>query len=317
MKKIFISLALTVILSCLLVVGVSARELYLEEIPEDLLISGDTVTHFLVIEGEEYYGGSGSTVNSFNMDKIAEEIAKLEAEGGALNALGYTASDLGTKFLTKLVFPDTLNGTTVTYVDINNDETFKTKKYFTNCGYLAFPSSMTKTNDSNGCNGNIRCIDFGENSCLTSIPYCFMQNAKKLIRLKNMPKNLESIEANAFRWCSNLEGDENSQLYISAKTIKNKAFDNAMSNVESIVFDVNVKTLATESFSNGEVSDSMVTYIEFKCDVTEVSFPNCDSAANNGAFYFGANSAQRRPYSSLVCIILSNPAQKDCDGKHL
>ena len=70
MKKIFIALALTVILSCLLVVGVSARELYLEEIPEDLLISGDTVTHFLVIEGEEYYGGSGSTVNSFNMDKI-------------------------------------------------------------------------------------------------------------------------------------------------------------------------------------------------------------------------------------------------------
>jgi hypothetical protein len=142
-----------------------------------------------------------------------------------------------------------------------------------------------------------------------------MQNAKKLIRLKNMPKNLTSIEANAFKGCTRLEGDENSQLYISAKTIKNKAFDNAMTNVRSIVFDVNVKTLATESFSNGEVSDSMVTYIEFKCDVTEVSFPNCDSGANNGAFYFGANSTQRRPYSSLVCIILSNPAQSNCNGK--
>lgn len=315
MKKIFIALALTVILSCLLVVGVSARELYLEEIPEDLLISGDTVTHFLVIEGEEYYGGSGSTVNSFNMDKIAEEIAKLEAEGGALNALGYTASDLGTKYLTKLIIPGTLNGTTVTYVDINCDETFKTKTYFLNCGYLVFPSSMTKTNDSNGCNGNIRCIDFGENSQLKSIPYCFMNNAKKLIRLKNMPSSLETIEENAFRWCSALEGDENKQLYISAVTVKHKAFDNAMTNVRSIVFGENVKSLATESFSNGEVDSSHVKFIEFKCDVTAVSFPNCDSASNTGAFYFGANSSQRRPYSSLVCIILSNPAQKDCEGK--
>lgn len=315
MKKIVIALALTVILSCLLALGISAKELYLEEIPNDLKVSGDTVTHFLVIDGEEYFSGSGATLNQFNMDKIAEEIAKLELEGGELNALGYTSGDLGKKFLTKLVFPDTLNGTTVTYVDINCDETFKTKTYFLNCGYLAFPSSMTKTNDSNGCNGNIRCIDFGENSQLKSIPYCFMSSAKKLIRLINMPANLETIEENAFRWCSSLEGDENKQLYISAVTVKRKAFDNSMSNVESIVFDVNVKTLATESFSNGEVSDSMVTYIEFKCDVTKVSFPNCDSGANNGAFYFGANSSQRRPYSSLVCIILSNPAQKDCGGK--
>lgn len=315
MKKIFIALALTVILSCLLVLGISAKELYLEEIPNDLKVSGDTVTHFLVIDGEEYYGGSGSTVNLFNMDKIGEEIAKLEAEGGALHALGYKASDLGTKFLTKLVFPDTLNGTTVTYVDINCDETFKTKTYFLNCGYLAFPSSMTKTNDSNGCNGNIRCIDFGENSQLKSIPYCFMSSAKKLIRLKNMPGSLETIEENAFRWCASLEGDENKQLYISAVTVKHKAFDNAMHNVEGIIFGANVKSLATESFSNGEVDSSHVKFIEFKCDVTSVSFPNCDEKANSGAFYFGANSSQRRPYENLVCIILSNPAQKDCDGK--
>ena len=314
MKRIFIALALTVILSCLLVLGISAKELYLEEIPNDLKVSGDTVTHFLVIEGEEYYGGSGSTVNLFNMDKIGEEIAKLEAEGGALNALGYTASDLGTKYLTKLIIPGTYNGTTVTYVDINSDGRFKSQTYFRNCGYLEYPSSMTKTNDGNECNGQLRCIDFGENSCLANIPYCYMQNAKKLICLKNMPKNLETIEESAFRNCHSLEGDENGQLYISAKTIKKKAFDNAMTNVRSIVFGENVQSLATESFSNGEVASSMVTYIEFKCDVTRVSFPNCDAAANNGAFYFGANSSQRRPYSSLVCIILSNSAQADCDG---
>ena len=315
MKKIFIALALTVILSCLLVVGVSARELYLEEIPEDLLISGDTVTHFLVIEGEEYYGGSGSTVNSFNMDKIAEEIAKLEAEGGALNALGYTASDLGTKFLTKLIIPGTYNGTTVTNVDINNDDAFKKQPYFRNCGYLEYPSTTKTTNDGNECNGQIRCIDFGENSQLTAIPYCYMQNANKLIRLKNMPKNLEVIKDSAFRNCRLLQGDENGQLYISAKTIERKAFDNAMQYVESIVFGENVKTLATESFSNGEVSDPRVKYIEFKCDVTAVSFPNCDSGANIGAFYFGANSTQRKAYSSLACIVLSNPAQSGCNGK--
>ena len=314
MKKLFTLAAVMLILSCIFVLGVSAKELYLEEIPEDLKLENDTVTHFLVIDGEEYYGGSGATLNQFNMDKIAEEIAKLELEGGELNALGYNSGDLGKKFLTKLVFPDTLNGTTVTYVDINSDETFKTKTYFLNCGYLAFPSSMTKTNDSNGCNGNIRCIDFGENSQLKSIPYCFMSSAKKLIRLINMPANLETIEENAFRWCSNLEGDENGQLYISAVTVKRKAFDNAMTNVRSIVFGENVQALAVESFSNGEVPDSKVTYIEFKCDVTKVSFPNCDAGANIGAFYFGANSSQRHPYSSLACIILSNPAQAGCDG---
>ena len=314
MKKIFIAFSLTIIFSCLLVVGISAKELYLEKIPEDLKFEGDTVTHFLVIDGEEYFIGSGATINLFNMEKIGEEIAKAEADGGVLSALGYSASDLGTKFLTKLVFPSTFYGTTVTNVDINNNKSFKKQIYFSNCGYLEFPSTMTATNDSNEYNDNIRCIDFGENSQLKNIPGSFMYNAKKLIRIKNMPKNLDSIGTNAFRWCSSLEGDESKQLYISAKSIMNKAFDNAMHNVESIVFGENVQLLDVESFSNGEVPDPKVTYIEFKCDVTKVSFPNCDSASNRGAFYFGANSTQRAPYSSLVCIILSNPAQKDCDG---
>lgn len=316
MKKIFLTLAITMVFVCLFIVGVSAKELYLEEIPSDLKFSDDTVTHFLVIDGEEYYGGSGSTVNAFNMNKIAEEIAKLEANGGALNKLGYTASDLGTKFLTKLIIPGTFNGQTVTYVDINSDGNFKKQTYFRNCGYLEYPSSTQTTHDANDCNSQLRCIDFGENSALTTIPYCYMQNAKKLIRLINMPKNLETIEDSAFRGCGSLEGDENGQLYISAKTIKSKAFDNAMANVRSIVFGENVQTLYSQSFSNGEVSSPLVTYIEFKCDVTKVSFPaNSTTSSYVGAFYFGKNDSQRRPYSNLVCIILSNPAQADCDGK--
>ena len=315
-NKFFITLVLLITFVCLFALGVSAKELYLEEIPDDLKIDGDTVTHFLVIEGEEYYGGSGATINLFNMEKIAEEIAKLEAEGGALYNLGYTASDLGTKFLTKLIIPGTFNGQTVTNVNINNDGNFKKQTYFRNCGYLVYPSSTTTTNDANDCNGELRCIDFGENSALVNIPYCYMQNAKKLIRLINMPKNLETIEDSAFRGCGSLEGDENGQLYISAKTIKTKAFDNAMANVRSIVFGENVETLYSQSFSNGEVSSPLVTYIEFKCDVTKVSFPaNSTTSSYVGAFYFGKNDSQRRPYSNLVCIILSNPAQAGCDGQ--
>ena len=314
-NKFFITLVLLITFVCLFALGVSAKELYLEEIPDDLKIDGDTVTHFLVIEGEEYYGGSAGVVNLFNMEKIAEEIAKLEAEGGALNALGYTSSDLGIKFLTKLIIPGTYNGTTVTYVDINNSGAFKSQTYFRNCGYLEYPSSMTKTNDGNDCNRQLRCIDFGENSQLAQIPYCYMNAASKLICLKNMPKNLTSIEESAFMGCVCLQGDENGQLYIGAATVKYKAFDCAMKNVKSIVFGENVSSLASQSFSNSN-GDPGVVYIEFKCDVSQVAFPaNSTTSIHTGAFYFGMSSNQRNPYSNLKCIILSNPAQAGCDGQ--
>lgn len=314
-KKIFLIALMVLLFACLFAIGVSAKDLYLEEIPDDLKIDGDTVTHFLVIEGEEYYGGGNGTVNAFNLNKISEEIAKLETEGGALNKLGYSASDLGTKFLTKLIIPGTYNGTTVTYVDINNSGAFKSQTYFKNCGYLEYPSSMTKTNDGNDCNHQLRCIDFGENSQLAQIPYCYMNAASKLICLKNMPKNLTSIEESAFMACVRLQGDENGQLYIGAATVKYKAFDRAMKNVKSIVFGENVSSLASESFSNDN-GDPGVVYIEFKCDVSQVAFPaNSTTVDHTGAFYFGTSSSQRNPYSNLKCIILSNPAQAGCDGQ--
>ena len=314
-NKFFITLVLAITFVCLFALGVSAKELYLEEIPDDLKIDGDTVTHFLVIEGEEYYGGSAGVVNLFNMEKIAEDIAKLETEGGALNKLGYTSSDLGTRFLTKLIIPDTFGGAIVTNVNINNGGSFKNQKYFTSCGYLKYPSTTTTTSDANQRNGQIRCIDFGENSQLSVIPFYYMNSASRLIRLKNMPKNLTSIEEGAFQGCSRLQGDENHQLYIGANTIKFKAFDNALANVNSIVFGENVQAMESESFSNSNANPG-VTYIEFKCDVTKVAFPeNSTTAAHTGAFYFGTSSNQRQAYSNLKCIILSNPAQAGCDGQ--
>lgn len=258
-----------------------------------------------MFEGEEYYTGIGSKINNFNMDNITAQMTKLDI----------TTEQLGNDYLTKLVFPDEFYGNSVAIVDINNDKAFKSNIYFQNCGYLSFPSTMTTTNDANDYNKQIRCIDFGKNSQLTEIPYAFMYNASKLIRLLNMPKNLTKISENAFRNCYSLEGDENKQLYIGAKAIYKKAFDNAMENVESIVFGENVESMSSESFSNGERPNPKVKYIEFKCDVTKVSFPNCDSGSNVGAFYFGKNSSQRKPYSSLTCIILSNSAQSGCDGK--
>ena len=315
MKKLFITLAVLALFASLFVVGASAKELYLEEFPADLRIDGDTVTHLLVIEGEEYYGGGNGIVNSFKSAKISEEIAKLASEGGALYNLGYTASDLGTKYLTKLIIPGTYNSKTVTNVDINNGGTFKTNTYFRNCAYLVFPSSMTSTNDANQNNGNIRCIDFGENSCLTEIPYYFMNCARNLIRLKNMPKNLNVIKEGAFMGCDKLQGDENRQLYIGAKAVDYKAFDCALINVNSIVFGENVQTLANQSFSNSNGNPG-VEYIEFKCDVTKVAFPaNSTTTDHTGAFYFGTISNQRSAYSNLRCIILSNSAQAGCDGK--
>lgn len=314
-KKIFLIALMVLLFACLFAIGVSAKDLYLEEIPDDLKIDGDTVTHFLVIEGEEYYGGSAGVVNLFNMDNIAAGIAKLEAEGGALNKLGYTSSDLGTKFLTKLIIPDTFGGAIVTDVNINNGGAFKNQKYFTSCGYLKYPSTTKTTSDGNQRNGQIRCIDFGENSQLTVIPYCYMNAASKLICLKNMPKNLTSIEESAFMGCVRLQGDENGQLYIGAATVKYKAFDCAMKNVKSIVFGENVSSLASQSFSNSN-GDPGVVYIEFKCDVSQVAFPaNSTTVDHTGAFYFGTSSNQRNPYSSLKCIILSNPAQAGCDGQ--
>ena len=230
MKKVtlIIMLVLTFAFTMLFTVNAS---LSVEEIPNNLKNSGDTVTHFIVIEGEEYYTGYDNTVNNFNSEVISK----------AIESFGISESEIGTKYLTKIIIPQYYKGTLVTYADINNEKHFKSNTYFVNCGYLIFPSTVNKINDANDYCGKIRCIDFGESSQITEIPSCFMQNAYELRTLLNMPKNLTSIGSSAFRNCSKLQGDDNKQLYINAQVINNKAFDNALTHVESIIFGENVK----------------------------------------------------------------------------
>ena len=304
MKKLFITMILTVVICIFCALTVCAKPLELEEIPADLKFADDTVTHFIVIEGEEYYKGYGGTINLLNEDNIAAEFTRLSI----------STSDLGTKYLTKFIIPSTFNGNTVTYADINGDgENFKKSVYFSNvCGYVKLPSTATSTKDANDRNLNIRAIDFGENSQLTSIPGSFMLNAKKLKRLYNMPTaNLSKIDSSAFRGCSALCGDENGQLYINAATIEHKAFDNAMGNVQSIIFGENVSKMADQAFSNGETKNPEVKYIEFKGDVRNINFSQCQAGTYNGSFYFIPGSgSQRLAYTNLVCIVLSHPANQ-------
>ena len=312
MKKIFFTFSFALLL-CLCLVCVANAAVYVEDIPDDLKISGDPATHFLVIEGAEYYTGSAGVVNGFNTSKIDEAVAELEKEGGALNKLGLSSSDLGTKLLTKIIIPAEFGGSAVTNADINNNNAFKGNKYFANrCGYLVYPSSARTTNDANERNSKIRCIDFGVDSQLTIIPFYYMNNATQLIKLLNMPKNLDLIDISAFDNCVRLQGDDNKQLYINAVTVKKKAFDDSLTYVESIVFGERFAKAETEAFSNNPGRPTGVKYIEFKCDVTAVDFVTCGD--NTGAFYF-LKGTQRGPYSNLSCIILSNPAQAGCDGK--
>ena len=69
-KKIFLVLALVVMLVCVFAISVSAKEAYLEPIPENLLWENDAATHFIVFDDEKYYTGSGSTLNQLNVEKI-------------------------------------------------------------------------------------------------------------------------------------------------------------------------------------------------------------------------------------------------------
>ena len=105
-------------LVCLFAITASAKEAYLEPIPENLLWENDTVTHFIVFDDEKYYTGSGSTLNQLNVEKIEESLA----------SLGISSADIGKPYLTKFVFPAYLNGTLLTYIDVNSS--IKTNKYF-------------------------------------------------------------------------------------------------------------------------------------------------------------------------------------------
>ena len=165
---------------------------------------------------------------------------------------------------------------------------------------------MTKTHDMNQCVSQLRGIDFGENSQLTSIPYCFAKNANKLKEVKNFPTaNLDSIEGHAFNGTSQaFSGD----LVINARVIKESAFNNATTFVTSLIFGENVERIETQAFSiwskEAGLGTPLLERIEFKCDVSQI-------ATNHyGPFFFDAGDNSRSEYNNLKCIVLSNEANK-------
>ena len=68
MKRFILTVFFVIIMLCSLIIVSSAKEAYLEEIPENLLFENDTVTHFIVFDDEKYY--LGSTIIDFKIITI-------------------------------------------------------------------------------------------------------------------------------------------------------------------------------------------------------------------------------------------------------
>lgn len=297
-RKIFIALMMLMAVACMLAIGVSAKEAYVEKVPANLVSEGEVLEYFIVLDGEEYFYAGGSTLESLNAENIASALDALVTKGEYIDAV----SALGTKYMIKFVFPASVNGTQITHVYMNNNG-FKTNSYFSKyCGAIVYAPTHKTTGDANDHSGNIRSIDFGENSQITQIPLCYMNKAGNLRELKNFPKYLTSIEESAFAYCERLEG----VLYINAVTIKRKAFDNGIVNVDGIIIGKDTVNIATEAFSTLEKRNGSknVKFIEFQGDVTKMNI--VASGSNQGAFYF-ASGTQRNQYSGLTCLVLSHP----------
>lgn len=298
MKKIVFALSLAIFFCLTLAVMVSAQNVYLEKIPNELKLGEtDTVTHFVVFEEEKYFTGSGTTISGLNTGNMEADMTEANID----------ASKLGTNYLVRFNFPATFGGNTVTCVNVN---AFKgnTTYFIGKCGYLQFPSTMTQTTDMNQCTGSLRCIDFGEDSQLASLPYLFCPGANNLMSVKNFPRNLTSIGASAFDSCYNAFKGE---LYVNATTISGNAFNNSVANVTKLTFGPNVTRIDGQAFTvrmveltSGVPADGkiQITDIEFQCDVSAVTF-------NSNAFYFGGGWT-RWEYSHLKTILLAHPSNE-------
>ena len=300
-RKILIVSIMMMLFVLLFTLSVSAKDAYVEPVPEHLVDEGEVLEYFIVLDGEEYYGASGSTLDSLNSSSIESALNKLAENSEYTDAV----TALGTKYLLKLVLPAQINGTSIAHVYVNNDA-FKKKDYFMNkCGALVYAPTHTSTGDGNECANVLRTIDFGENSQIKTIPLCYMGKASQLRELKNIPAKLDSIEKSAFAYCSKLSG----VLYLNATTIKEKAFENAIVRVDGIILGPDTVNIATEAFGTREVNEGSKStkFIEFQCDVTKMNI--VASAENQGAFYF-EKGVQRNPYSALTCLILSHPSNQ-------
>lgn len=308
MKKLILILSFATLLCLALSAVAGAQDVYLEEIPDSLKVANDAFTHFVVFEEEKYYTGSGNTISGFNTDQMNADMA----------AAGIDASQIGTTYLTRFNVPSHLNGTLVTYVNLNS---MKSHGYFRGkCGYLQLCGTVNKIHDMNDCTGQLRCIDFGENSQIKEIPYCFAPNSARLKSVLNFPRDLDIIRGDAFNKCYMAFTGE---LYLNATTICTSAFNNAIGHVTGLVLGPNVKTIENQSLCVrfSEIHESyrpadgkvQIKYIEFQCDVSAVSF--AVQGNDKGAFFFNGGNA-RSQYSLLESIILSHPnnASQITDG---
>lgn len=294
-RKLIFMLALISLFTCLLVCTVSAEDAYLQPIPEGLTIADDTVTHLIVFEESKYFSvQNGSTINGLNTDQMVAD----------MNTAGIDTTKIGTEYLIRYNFPKTINETLITKIDLN---TFKGNEYFNDvCGYIQFPNTVTSTSDVRDCCSQLRCIDFGENSGLTSIPnyFCTDSAGSKLLSVKNFPTSLTSIGIEAFNGCY---GAFSGDLYVNATSISNGAFNNAIANVTSITFGPLVESMGNQSFTvrmaeltSCKPSDSTIQIrkIVFLAKASNITF-------NQNAFYFDGTWA-RSPYSNLEKIVLSH-----------
>jgi len=298
MKKLLFILSLSALACLMLALAVSAKDVYLEEIPNELKVENDTATHFVVFEEEKYYTGTGATINGFNNDQMDADMA----------TAGIDSSKIGSEYLTRFNVPSHLNGTLVTYVNLNG---MKSNKYFWDkCGYLQLCGTVNKIHDINEATDQLRCVDFGENSQIKEIPFCFAPHSHKLQSIKNFPRNLDVIRQEAFNSCYIAFKGE---LYLNAKTIEVSAFNNAFGHLEGLIIGPDTQTIGRQSLcirlsevpsSHKPANDVLpLKYIEFQCDVSQVTFAT--QGNNTGSFYFTGTS--RSPYSMLKCIILSHP----------
>lgn len=298
MKRLILFLALVVFSLVLLAMGIGAKDVYLEEIPNELKNANDPFTHFVVFEEEKYYTGSGSTINGFNTNVMNEDMA----------SCGIDSSLIGTKYLTRFNVPSHLNGTLITYVNLNS---MKSHTYFWGkCGYVQLCGTVNQIHDMNQATGQLRCIDFGENSEITKIPEYLAANSQNLLSVKNFPRNLDEIGGNAFNKCHRAFTGE---LYLNATVIKSSSFNNAFSHLTGLVLGPRTSVIENQSLCvrleeialDQKPADNtlQLKYIEFECDVSKVNFAK--QGNNLGVFYFIGTS--RSPYSKMTEIVLSHP----------
>lgn len=303
-RKLLLFLTMIAVLVCIFAISVSAKDVYLEPISDELKAANETFTHFVVFEEEKYFTGSGSTFNGLNDSVMDADMA----------AAGIDKSKIGTEYLTRYNFPAYMGDTLITYVNLNS---MKTHKYFKNvCGYIQLEGTVNKVHDMNECVSELRCIDFGENSQVTEIPLCFANWARKMASVKNFPRNLTTIGNDAFNSCY---GAFRGELYISATTIGANAFNNAISNVTHLILGPDVKTIGKQAltvlfainhqneipsyYAPADLKPALLS-IEFQCDVSQINFAY--QGNNSGSFYFPATTP-RSPYEKLETIILSHP----------